>query len=105
MRLDQIVEASKLAANLTDAEADLQNAKNARKLTQVFADHSPRIGIPERRKKSSGASLPSIVKTTSLEIVSDLPVASRSVAEFASIFCTDVSISRRTEPGALSPRM
>src|SRR5216684_1788395 len=82
-----------------------QNAKNARKLTHVFADHSPRIGIPERRKKSSGASRPSIVNTTSLGIACVLPTASRSVAEVGSIFCTEVCIISRTEPGALSPRM
>src|SRR5713101_3549315 len=82
-----------------------QNAKNARKLTHVFADHSPRIGIPERRKKSSGASRPSIVNTTSFEIVCVSPDASRKVTVAGSIFCTEVSIIRRTQPGSLSPRI
>ncbi|HEY3170599.1 MAG TPA: hypothetical protein VGK08_06320 [Thermoanaerobaculia bacterium] len=72
------------------------------KPAQVDAFHSPRIGMPERRKKSSGASRPSIVKTTSFASVDSWPASSSSTTCFGSTRMTCVPRARRSEPGCFS---
>ena len=68
------------------------------KLAHVPGVHSPRMGRPLRRKKSSGASRPSMVKTTSFGSVSTAPSAVRRLAVAASRRVTAEPSRSCTEP-------
>jgi hypothetical protein len=75
-----------------------QKTRNAAIATHIAAFHSPRMGMPERRKKSSGASRPSIVKTTSFGTVVSRPESSESATLSFSIRTGRAPRARRSDP-------